>query len=124
MATEVEKRGVIAVVEANLERYSPREDVRARTREIMLRCDPGAVAGALRGMAERDDMASSLATIDVPAVVIIGDADALISPERGREAAQLLPQGRLVTVTGGGHMLMLEEPEIVAGTLRDLVKKC
>lgn len=123
LAAEVEKRGVIAVVEANLERYSPMEEIRAKTGEIMLRCNPGGVADALRGMAERGDMTSSLTAINIPALVIIGEADELISPERGREASQLLPQGWLVTVTGGGHMPMLEAPEVVAGALRDLVKR-
>lgn len=124
LAAEVEKRGVVAVIEANLQRYSPRDDVLEKTREIMLRCNPTAVAASLRGMAVRDDMTSSLASMNIPALVIIGSADALISPDMGREAAQLFPQGRLVTVDGGGHMPMLEAPEVTAGALRDLVKRC
>jgi pimeloyl-ACP methyl ester carboxylesterase len=123
LANEVEKGGVLAVVEANLERYSPKEDVLARTREIMLGCNPVGVAAALRGMAERYDLTSFLPAIDIPSLVITGEVDALISPERGIEAAKLLPQAQLVTVAGGGHMPMLEAPETVASALRELMRR-
>lgn len=122
-AGEVEKRGTIAVVESGLSRYSPNADILEKTRVIMMRADPRAVAGSLRGMADRPDMTGFLPEVKVPAVVVAGEADELIAAEKSEEMAHLFPHSRLVIVKGGGHMAMMEFPDVVARALRDLVKR-
>lgn len=122
-ALEVERRGTIAAVEAGLAKYSPDPAVLEKTREIMLRCDPRAVAGSLRGMAERPDLSGLLPELNLPALVIAGEVDALIPASRSEEMANLLPDGRLVVVKGGGHMAMMESPRVVAGALQELVNR-
>ena len=52
-----------------------------------------------------------LAKIDVPALVVWGAHDELISPEAGRRSAGLLPQGEFVLFAKSGHLPMEEEPE-------------
>jgi 3-oxoadipate enol-lactonase len=123
LADEVEKRGTIAVVEASLARYSPNPDVLERTKTVMLRANPLAVAGSLRGMAERSDMSGFLTTLKIPALVIAGEADELIAVGKSEEMFSSLPNGRLVLVPGGGHMVMWEAPQIVAQALASLVKQ-
>jgi len=119
-ALEVERRGTIAAVEAGLSKYSPDPVVLEKTREIMLRADPRAVAGSLRGMAERPDLSGLLPKLSLPALVIAGEVDELIPASRSEEMASLLPDGRMVVVKGGGHMAMMESPQVVAAALREL----
>ncbi len=122
-AIEVEKRGTIAAVEAGLARFSPNPVILEKTRKIMMRADPRAVAGSLRGMAERPDMTDFLREIQVPALVIAGEVDELIPARKSEEMAGVLPDCKLVVVPGGGHMAMMEKPQIVAEAIRDLVQR-
>jgi pimeloyl-ACP methyl ester carboxylesterase len=39
-----------------------------------------------------------------------------------RELSRLVPGGRLVVATQGGHNIHLEQPELVVGTLRQVVQ--
>jgi pimeloyl-ACP methyl ester carboxylesterase len=123
LAGEVEKRGTIAVVEASLAKYSSNPDVLERTKAVMMKVDPLAVAGSLRGMAEREDMTGYLPKVKIPALVIGGEADELIPAKKSEEMAGLLPNGRLVIVPGGGHMVMWEAPQVVAQAMADLVQQ-
>jgi pimeloyl-ACP methyl ester carboxylesterase len=52
-----------------------------------------------------------LSTIDVPALVIWGAQDELISAESGRAAAERLPRGTFVLLERCGHLPMEEQPE-------------
>src|SRR5918995_2434419 len=72
---------------------------------------PEAIAAAALGMAERPDSTPDLATIDVPTLVLISTEDRLIAPEISAEMAALIPQGRLETIEGVGHLSNLEAPE-------------
>jgi pimeloyl-ACP methyl ester carboxylesterase len=63
----------------------------------------------VRGPQDRVD----LAKIDIPALLIWGAHDELISPAAGRRSAALLPQGEFVLLANSGHLPMEEEPEEV-----------
>jgi pimeloyl-ACP methyl ester carboxylesterase len=62
-------------------------------------------------MAERPDSTPDLATIDVPTLVLTSTEDRMIAPEISAEMAGLIPQGRLETIEGVGHLSNLEAPE-------------
>jgi 3-oxoadipate enol-lactonase len=121
LAVEVDRKGVVAVVDANLQLYSPQTQVLKKTRKIMLQCSPQAVSAALKGMAEREDMTSVITGLDLPTLVITGEVDTIIPLEQSQALAGILKKGRLVIVPGGGHMLMLEGPELVATELKKFV---
>jgi 3-oxoadipate enol-lactonase len=123
LADEVEKRGVIAAVEANLKNYSPQAPVLKKTREFMLKCSPQAVSAALRGMADREDTTSVFSGLDLPTLIITGEADSIIPLEQAQILAGKAKKGRLVIVPGGGHMTMLEAPELVAEELKKFVRQ-
>ncbi|MGI5993740.1 alpha/beta fold hydrolase [Saccharomonospora viridis] len=57
-------------------------------------------------------------------VVIGGDADRLTPFVHAERIAAELPGARLVRVEGAGHMVHLEEPELVNRHLVDLVVRC
>jgi pimeloyl-ACP methyl ester carboxylesterase len=123
LAERVKRKGVKAVLEANLERFSPNAQVRELTRELILRSSGKSVIAALKGMAERPDFSELLAQLKVPCVVVAGSADAIISIEKAREMVQMLSRGWLVEVPEGGHMLMLETPDLVSAAIHDLTQR-
>jgi proline iminopeptidase len=57
------------------------------------------------------DLRPRLREIQVPSLVIAGGHDRGVTPERAREAADALPQGRLVVMESSGHYPFVEEPE-------------
>jgi pimeloyl-ACP methyl ester carboxylesterase len=61
----------------------------------------------------REDLHDRLAEIDVPALVIHGEADASIGLEIGRNLADGLADAEFVIVPGAGHAANLTHPELV-----------
>jgi pimeloyl-ACP methyl ester carboxylesterase len=49
--------------------------------------------------------------IDVPTLVLHGDADVIVPVENGRMLTSRLPNARYVELPGRGHNLQLEDPE-------------
>jgi 3-oxoadipate enol-lactonase len=123
LADDIKRKGMKAVVTTNLDRYSPNDEVRERSRPLMLDCPKKGAIAALKGMAERPDMLEFLSRLPVPGVVVAGELDAIVSPEKAREMAQMMPRGWTVEVPGGGHLPMFEAPEIVAQAVIDLLAK-
>jgi pimeloyl-ACP methyl ester carboxylesterase len=54
------------------------------------------------------DVRAGLATLTVPAVVVVGSRDRAAPPRRARAMAARIPGAELVVMDGAGHMLMLE----------------
>lgn len=61
-----------------------------------------------------------VARIDVPALVLIGDDDA-ISFEHVLDLYRALPQGQLAVVPGASHLVPLEKPDLVNRLLLDFL---
>jgi 3-oxoadipate enol-lactonase len=55
--------------------------------------------------------------IELPALVLHGDADRVVPIENGRALAARLPNGRLVELPGRGHLAPLEDPETFNGAV-------
>jgi pimeloyl-ACP methyl ester carboxylesterase len=56
-----------------------------------------------------------------PALVVAGEDDPSVPLRNGRVLAARLPDARLHVVKGGGHLFLLDEPESVAGVIRDFL---
>jgi pimeloyl-ACP methyl ester carboxylesterase len=84
----------------------------------MLRTSPEGIAAALHGMAQRPDVTGRLGQIDVPALVICGQHDAISPPAEMRGFAPKMPNARFVEIAGAGHMSPLEAPEVVNDAIR------
>ena len=65
----------------------------------------------------RVDSRPDLPGIDVPSLVLVGDADALTPPELSHEMAAALPDGQLVTIPQAGHLALAEQPETTTAAL-------
>lgn len=59
--------------------------------------------------------------IQAPTLVVLGAFDPLIPPRLAREMARRIPQSRLEVLASGGHVSMVEQPDLVTGWLRELM---
>lgn len=121
-AADVSDKGVGIVAEAMTPKLSANADVQAFVRDVIERQSKSGVIGALKAMAEREDLLTYLSsTAFAKGVVLIhGDADALIPIERAKEIRVAMPSARLVVVQGAGHMPMMEFPKATANGLKFL----
>ncbi|MFT7840128.1 alpha/beta hydrolase [Saccharothrix sp. BKS2] len=120
MAARVEAEGVGWVPDAVLAGLlgpSPDAAVVERARELVLAQDPAEVAWAQRAMAARSDSTDVLAAADVPALVLVGEHDALTPPALARELAGVLRRGEYVELAGVGHLTPLEAPDAFASAV-------
>ena len=121
-AADVSANGIGSVVETMTPKFTTDERLQAYARTSMEHQSPAAYIGALKAMAERADSTPLLAALQVPVVVIHGDADSLIPLDRAREVKAALPKAHLVEISGAGHMPMMEAKERTAEALRYLAK--
>jgi len=79
------------------------------------------LVGALTAMATRPDSRPLLASVAVPALVLVGEEDTLTPPDAAREMAAGIRGARLVTIPAAGHLANLEVPEMFNASLLDFV---
>ncbi len=68
-------------------------------------------AGDLMTLAERPDSVPTMATIKIPTLVIVGEADTLTPPADSKLMADSIAGAKLVTIPGAAHLSNMEEPE-------------
>lgn len=100
-------------------KYQP-EIVKA-TRKVILDTSREGSAAALRGMAERPDVTDQLPNIDVPALVICGQHDAISPVAEMRGIAAKLAAAEFVEIPGAGHMAPLENADAVNDALSKFI---
>jgi pimeloyl-ACP methyl ester carboxylesterase len=81
-----------------------------------------AVADGARGLGQRAESFSTLPTINVPTLVVVGEHDVLTPQEDSRQIAEGVPNARLVTIDQAGHMSNLENPDAFNTALIDFLK--
>jgi pimeloyl-ACP methyl ester carboxylesterase len=74
-------------------------------------------------LAAHDKLTALSVLRGLPATVVVGDADRLTPPAHGRAIAAALPDAELIEVTDGGHVVMLEHPQIVTDAIASLVER-
>lgn len=67
------------------------------------------------------DVMDQLSEIEVPALIIGATADQLTPVKYARFLAENIPDARMMTVEGAGHMVMLERPEEVSTAVHRFV---
>lgn len=100
-----------------------RHQLLARVTDLARAARPHSVAWAQRAIAARVDSTATLHATDVPAVVVIGEEDELVTLGEAREAAEALPQGRLISLPAVGHLAPLEAAEATLEILTDLLTR-
>ena len=83
------------------------DDIRAWVNSL----HPDGVIGALHALANRPDSTSTLPTISVPTLVVVGDEDQVTPPEGMRLMAEAIPHAAFTTIARAGHLSPLEQPD-------------
>jgi pimeloyl-ACP methyl ester carboxylesterase len=68
------------------------------------------LVATIQALGSRPDSRETASSMDVPALVVVGDEDALTPPSEAEELAGLLPVAQLVSLPGAGHLTPLERP--------------
>lgn len=92
-----------------------------RVRAMMEGYQPAGIAAALEGMAVRPDVRDLLPTIDVPALVIVGEEDNISTVEEMREIADAIPDAGWVVVPNAGHLAVVENPAVVNEAIAEFI---
>lgn len=125
MAKEVVERGTEVVARAMLPKlFAPstrreKPDVVERVRAMIEGTAPATVAAAQLAMAARPDSTPDLPGIAVPALVVVGEEDALTGPDEARAMASALPAARLEIIPRAGHLSPMERPAAFNAILGD-----
>ena len=98
--------------------------LRELVRHMMADQPAESIAAASLGMAERPDSTADLAGIQVPALVITSDLDALIPSEASKPMASQIPGARLAVIEGAGHLSKLEAAEEFNRLLEVHLERC
>ena len=70
----------------------------------------------------RPDSRPGLGAIRCPALVLVGENDALTPPDRAAEIAAGIPGSRLVKIPGCGHLSTMEKPAEVSRALVEFLR--
>lgn len=119
-----EQQGAAAVAEQLLPKLlaaGASAELRAEVRKIGAANDRAGVAAAQRAMAARPDSAGLLASIAVPTLIIVGEADVLTPPSEAEAMHAAIPSSRLVVLPGAGHLANLEAPDAFSAAIEEFV---
>lgn len=117
-AEDVALNGLDPVAGTMAEKLSTDENTQVYAHTLIENQTKEGIIGALRAMAEREDMLSFLVASNINLVLVHGDADMLIPIERAREIKQARPSSTLIELPGLGHLPMMDAPEKVAEALK------
>ena len=92
--------------------YRQRALIYGRVRGLVQATPPHAAAWAQRAMAGRPDAFDTLRAVKVPALVMIGDEDALATEDEARAMADALPNAELLVIPRAGHLCAVEQPDL------------
>ena len=114
MIDNVKANGSKAVADAMIEKlFAPEVDpeLKQEWHEIMAQQPPEGVIGALQAMADRPDSAPTLAKIDCPTLLLVGEHDVITPPDVHREMQAAIRGSRLEVIADCGHMTPVEKPD-------------
>ena len=74
-----------------------------------------------RAMAARPDSLDVLKQTELPALVIVGDEDPIVTPDDVQAMVDAMPHARLLRIPDAGHFSAIETPQTFASALADFV---
>jgi pimeloyl-ACP methyl ester carboxylesterase len=68
------------------------------------------------------DISEELRTIQIPVMIIRGDADPYLTSDIAEKLNNEIPNSRLERIPTGGHFLQEDEPEMLVSLIKDFIK--
>lgn len=93
-----------------------------RARSIAAAQPVTSLVATLETLRDRRDSRQTLATIDVPVLVAVGEDDQVTPPADAEAMVEQIPNARFLRLTGAGHLVSLERPGEVSAALLDLLE--
>ena len=81
------------------------------------------VIGALQALMDRPDSTPTMATIDVPTLIVTGDEDAIIPVSESESMHAAIRNSTLEVITGAGHLTNLERPAAFNHVVSEFIAK-
>jgi 3-oxoadipate enol-lactonase len=126
-ADDVLNRGTEPFIDAQLPKllgestHRNRPDLIAEARRMMMQASAAGIAAVQRGMAARPDSNATLASINVPTLVIAGDEDGLTTPLEMENMHRAIRGSIFRRIPKAGHYSPFEQPEEVHRVMRDFL---
>jgi 3-oxoadipate enol-lactonase len=126
-ADEVLLRGTAQFIENNLQKLlgettrRNRIDIVDAARDTMRLSTPAGIAAVQRGMAERPDSTSTLATINVPTLLMCGEEDTITPPAEMRAMQSQVKGSSFVPISRAGHLAVFENPAESTKAIRNFL---
>lgn len=126
---DARKNGTTGFVENNLQNLlgestrNHRPDIVDTARQMMQRMTVAGIAAVQQGMAERPDSMATLATIDVPALVVVGEEDVVTPPAEAELMQRTIRGSQLRQIAKAGHYAPLEQAEAVTAVMREFLAR-
>jgi 3-oxoadipate enol-lactonase len=93
-----------------------------RARQMIESASPEWIVHLLEALANRPDSTPLLPSISVPAVVLGGDEDLIVTAAETRSWAALIPTAQVTILPRCGHLPPLEQPAAFSAALRPLLR--
>jgi 3-oxoadipate enol-lactonase len=129
MIANVRARGIEPVATAMLPKlFAPDTHERnellvAFVREMIESSSPEGIVGALEAMKDRPDSTPILPDIDVPVLIIHGEADQLIPVAEAEAMRDAIPGAELIVLPGAGHLPNLEQADAFNEAIWDFLQR-
>jgi 3-oxoadipate enol-lactonase len=124
---DVKSKGVPAFAEAFSAKLvgpttlAEKPEVRARLAELMRANGQLGICGGVLALGFRTDTTAALKKLDIPALIVVGEEDALTPPVHSRQMNEAAPGSKLVVIPKVGHMSNLEDPDAFNRALLDFL---
>jgi 3-oxoadipate enol-lactonase len=99
-----------------------RPEVVEIVRAAMAAAPPDGIIGALEAMMARPDSGPTLATIDVPTLILVGDEDTLTPPAEALAMHEQIRGSRFEVIAEAGHICNLERPSAFNHVVSEFVE--
>ncbi|CCH52245.1 Carboxylesterase bioH [Fibrisoma limi BUZ 3] len=84
---------------------------------------PQALQAGIRAMLSRPDRTHVLKNAAYPVLIVTGQHDQIVPPEKSHELAEMAADTELVVLDASGHLGMIEEPEQAQAAIRQFVDR-
>ncbi len=101
---------------------SRHHDVYDSVHALITRAPVEGIVGALQAMMARPDSTDTLATIDVPTLILVGDEDTVAPPSESEAMHRAIRGSRLEVIGQSGHLPSLERPAAFNAVLSEFLE--
>ena len=119
----VRKNGAIALADSMVSFLTKDENLVKKIHPMVLATPTSGIIGAAKAMAERPDRFELLKGFQKPALIAAGEEDQIVPMTKAIKMAEALPQGILLSISGAGHLPMLEKPDMLGEGLAELMSR-